>query len=59
MSYQRCLVMKDLEIFFVGETEIYFIGYEDLIVNKMKTGRPKDLNDIEQLKRIKNSGSAD
>jgi hypothetical protein len=43
----------------VGETEIYFIGYEDLIVNKMKTGRPKDLNDIEQLKRIKNSGSAD
>jgi Nucleotidyltransferase of unknown function (DUF6036) len=43
----------------LDKVDVYFMGYEDLIVNKMKIGRPKDLNDIEQLKRIKNSGSAD
>lgn len=47
------------EIANVNETEIYFLGYEDLITIKMKTARPKDLIDIEQLKEIKRNKSSE
>jgi hypothetical protein len=30
--------------------KVNFIGYEDLIKNKHKTGRPRDIDDINQLK---------
>lgn len=31
---------------------IYFIGYDDLIVNKKASGRLKDLADVEELEKI-------
>jgi hypothetical protein len=33
--------------------EIYFLGYEDLIDEKIRTKRPKDLLDVEQLRKIR------
>ncbi|MES2881403.1 MAG: hypothetical protein V4676_04585, partial [Bacteroidota bacterium] len=47
------------EIVIIEKTEIYFMGYEDLIANKIKTARPKDLDDIEQLRKIKKDDSPD
>lgn len=38
----------------VDETQIYFLSYLDLIEDKKATARKKDLEDIEQLKKIKN-----
>jgi len=35
-------------------TEIWFIGYHDLIKDKQENPRPKDLTDIEQLKNRRN-----
>lgn len=37
----------------VDETQIYFLNYFDLIEDKKATARKKDLDDIEQLKKIK------
>lgn len=34
------------------DTEIPFIGYEDLIDTKMRTDRTKDWSDVEELKKI-------
>ncbi len=34
----------------IGETEIYFISREDLIVNKEAVGRLQDLADVEKLR---------
>lgn len=36
--------------------EVFFLSYEDLIKNKQFNSRPKDLIDIEQLKKIKSQG---
>lgn len=33
---------------------VKYIHYEDLIQNKIAAGRPRDLDDVENLKRIKN-----
>jgi hypothetical protein len=30
------------------------LNYEDLILSKIKSGRPKDLLDIQELQKIKN-----
>jgi len=44
---------NDADIF-KGETIQYrVISYEDLITSKIKSGRPKDLLDIQELKRIR------
>ncbi len=39
----------------IDETQIYFLSYFDLIEDKKVTARKKDLDDIEQLKKIKDS----
>lgn len=39
----------------VDETQIHFLSYFDLIEDKKATARKKDLEDIEQLKKIKDS----
>ncbi|MGN6249442.1 MAG: hypothetical protein ACTHNG_13900 [Ginsengibacter sp.] len=39
----------------VDETKIYFLDILDLIKDKEATARKKDLEDIKQLKKIKNS----
>ncbi len=33
------------------ELEVHYLAYSDLLTNKKSTGRPKDLLDIEELKR--------
>ncbi|HWK02439.1 MAG TPA: hypothetical protein VNS58_02330 [Puia sp.] len=49
-SFSKCEVSK------IGEIEIPFISYADLIANKQTQGRAKDIEDIEQLKlRQKNT----
>ena len=49
------LVFKDSfkkrNYFKVDTLEIPYIDFEDLIINKIATGRCKDLADIEQLKK--------
>jgi hypothetical protein len=37
----------------LNETVVYFMNYIDLIEDKLLTGRKRDLEDIEQLKKIK------
>jgi len=34
----------------IDDLQVNFISYEDLILNKMKSGRHKDLDDIDNLK---------
>lgn len=46
-------LFRRVEIVNVDEVEIYFLGYEDLIAEKIKTSRLKDLKDIEELSQIK------
>lgn len=41
---------KNKEVVNLLGTEIWFIGYHDLINDKLENPRPKDLTDIEQLK---------
>jgi hypothetical protein len=42
------------EIITLNNTEIPFINYEDLILDKKANGRLKDITDLEQLYRKKN-----
>lgn len=44
---------KRREYFKVDKLQIPYIDFEDLIKNKLASGRHKDLADIEQLKKIK------
>jgi predicted nucleotidyltransferase len=37
------------ELVKIGRMEVPFIGLEDLKINKLASGRPKDLQDIEEL----------
>lgn len=43
-SYSRCELSK------IGDIEIPFISYVDLIANKQAQGRAKDIEDIKQLR---------
>jgi predicted nucleotidyltransferase len=47
-SFSKCEFSK------IGEIEIPFISYSDLITNKQTQGRAKDIEDIEQLKLRRN-----
>lgn len=49
-AYQR------KEMIELDKTPIYYLNYFDLIEDKKATGRNKDLQDIEQLKKKKDSG---
>lgn len=47
--------LKDAEVYTVAEEKYhkwYILSYEDLIASKVKSGRPKDLLDIQELQRI-------
>ncbi|MGD1958242.1 MAG: nucleotidyltransferase [Fulvivirga sp.] len=37
----------------------YVLSYEDLITSKVKSGRPKDLLDIQELKRLRENNPSD
>jgi predicted nucleotidyltransferase len=38
----------------IENIEVPYIGYEDLLKSKLALGREKDLDDIEQLKKVRN-----
>jgi hypothetical protein len=41
------------EITTINEIDLIFIGFDDLLQDKAVNSRPKDLEDIKQLKSIK------
>ena len=48
---------NESEFMTINDEEIYkwrVLNYEDLIISKIKSGRPKDLLDIQELQKIKN-----
>jgi hypothetical protein len=50
LSYEKRVISR------IDEIEISIIGYTDLIQNKETLGRPKDIEDIQQLKLRKKDG---
>ncbi|WP_428228795.1 DUF6036 family nucleotidyltransferase [Flavobacterium sp.] len=47
-------LLEDATIVMIGETPVYFIDYDNLIIAKKASNRPKDLIDIEELDKINN-----
>ncbi|MCA8830021.1 hypothetical protein LF252_05225 [Hymenobacter sp. BT728] len=45
------------EIVNLGDIEVAFIGYNDLLTDKETSARPKDLMDIEELKNKREKGA--
>jgi len=48
VSFDACFVNR--KVVEVDELQLNFIGYQDLLKNKESSGRPRDLDDIENLK---------
>ncbi|SNS95707.1 Nucleotidyl transferase of unknown function [Ekhidna lutea] len=48
------LIHRDSKYSKFGDVEVPFIDFDDLILEKVKSKRPKDLNDVYELKRINN-----
>ncbi len=44
--------VKSCDFLVIDEFHIPFLRYDDLIINKLSTGRLKDLADVEELKKI-------
>ncbi|MDQ6529366.1 nucleotidyltransferase [Flavobacterium sp. LHD-85] len=47
-------LLEDATIVMIGETPVYFIDYESLIVAKKASNRAKDILDIEELGKLNN-----
>jgi len=47
-------LLDDATIVMIGETPVYFIDYDNLIVAKKAANRPKDILDIEELNKLNN-----
>lgn len=47
-------LLEDATIVMIGETPVYFIDYDSLIIAKKASNRPKDLIDIEELSKTNN-----
>ncbi|WP_223681610.1 hypothetical protein [Flavobacterium hibisci] len=47
-------MLEDATIVIIGETPVYFIDYENLIIAKKASNRPKDILDIEELGKVNN-----
>src|SRR5690606_8101450 len=47
------IALKTAEIVAVPYGKVYFLGYPDLIDEKLRAKRPKDLIDIKQLREIR------
>ncbi|OXA97954.1 hypothetical protein B0A75_14875 [Flavobacterium oncorhynchi] len=47
-------LLNDATIVMIGETPVYFIDYDSLIIAKKASNRPKDLIDIEELGKTNN-----
>jgi predicted nucleotidyltransferase len=51
-------LLEDATIVMIGETPVYFIDYDNLIVAKKAANRPKDLLDIEELNKLNGKESS-
>ncbi len=51
--FKKCYERRELTT--VDDVDIYFIGFDDLIENKLAIAREKDMNDINELRRIRNN----
>ena len=51
LKFSACFEKKEVVTLF--ETDIPFIGYNDLIEDKKANSRPKDISDIEELKNFR------
>lgn len=47
-------LLEDATIVMIGETPVYFIDYQNLIIAKKASNRPKDILDIEELEKLNN-----
>lgn len=47
-------LLEDATIVMIGETPVYFIDYQNLIIAKKASNRPKDILDIEELGKVNN-----
>ncbi|QSB26021.1 DUF6036 family nucleotidyltransferase [Flavobacterium sp. CLA17] len=47
-------LLEDATIVMIGETPVYFIDYDNLIIAKKAANRPKDILDIEELGKVNN-----
>jgi len=47
-------LLEDATIVMIGETPVYFIDYDNLIIAKKASNRPKDLIDIQELAKANN-----
>jgi hypothetical protein len=45
-------LLKDATVLMIKETPVYFIDYDNLIIAKKATNRPKDILDIEELEKL-------
>lgn len=48
VSFEECFANRKEVI--MEDAKVNFIGYNDLIKNKRETGRPRDMDDIDNLK---------
>jgi predicted nucleotidyltransferase len=48
-------LLEDATIVMIGETPVYFIDYDNLIIAKKAANRPKDILDIEELRKANNN----
>lgn len=48
-------LLDDATIVMIGETPVYFIDYDNLIIAKKASNRPKDILDIEELRKANNN----
>lgn len=47
-------LLEDATIVMINETPVYFIDYDNLIIAKKASNRPKDILDIEELNKVNN-----
>jgi hypothetical protein len=45
-------LLNDATVLMIKETPVYFIDYDNLIIAKKATNRPKDILDIEELEKL-------
>ena len=45
-------LLEEATIVMIGETPVYFIDYDNLIIAKKAANRPKDIQDIEELDKL-------
>ncbi len=45
-------LLEDATVVMIGETPVYFIDYDSLIIAKKAANRPKDILDIEELTKL-------